>query len=223
MREILVRCLWASASLVFTCLVLNGALRAEQDAPVSLQQDRCRVERMKPTGMLLSCGTHLLSLNLTMDDISRKVYFSSDGLFHFDCPIEEMCKDQPHIAGWMILKEAWQMSRQDEEAIYQMLMLPPAVKGPQPRTEDLLPKVANSTCGTFKINVANMDGRAACYDEANTTVIAVVASGEAFGFALLFSQNNIDLGSLRDRVNRLAPTFRIERAQGDINLMQWIP
>ena len=224
MRKFVIRCVWLSMTLAFICLGTCTVLRAATDEPISLQHESCKVVRMQPTGMLLSCGMRVLSLELTMDNLSRTVRFTSDGLFHFGCPIEQMCNDQPRIAGWMILKEAWQMSRQDEDAIYQMLLLPPAVKGPQPRLEESLPKSAKSLCGTFKIDVAGMDGRAACYDgDNNATVIAVIASGEELGFAFLFSQNDTNWESLRDRVIKLAASFNIERAEGDIQLMKWIP
>mgnify|MGYP007135454951 CR=1 FL=1 len=116
------------------------------------------------------------------------------------------------------------MSRKDEDAIYETLRLPPAVKGPEPRLEELLPQSPKSACGTFELSIAGMDGLGACYNSGNTSssVIAVIISGPELGFAILFSQSTANWQSLKDKVIDLAPSFKLERAEGDAKLMQWI-
>jgi hypothetical protein len=216
-------------SRIFAVLALTlfrpcGSFGAETDQSARVGHESCTVVRMQPTGMLMGCGTRMRSLRLTMQDSSRTTRFTPDGLFHFYCPLDVMCDGRPRIDGWIILKEVWQKSSQDADAIIEMLRLPPAVRGPDSRPAELLPKTAKSACGTFSINIAGLDGRAACYDSSdkNSVIIAVIASGPELGFAILFSQINADWQTLRDKVINLAPRLKLERAEGDIELMKWL-
>jgi hypothetical protein len=217
------------AMLPLTLLSLLEPLGANTDQNAGVDRQICTIVRMQPTGMLMNCGAQVRSLQLTMEDISRTVRFTPDGLFHFNCPIDMMCDRQPRIDGWMILKEVWESSNRDEDAIVKMLRLPPAVRGPGYRgpgygAAGIPAESQKSVCGTFPINIAGMNGRAACYEGADTSpaVIAVIASGPQLGFAILFSQFDSNWKTLRDRVIELAPRFKLERAAGDIKLMKWL-
>jgi hypothetical protein len=218
------RSFWFFAILHLALLSWPIKLAAEVDANGSVGFDGCQVFRMQPTGMLAMCGMKLRALLLTLEDVSRTIRYTPDGLFHFNCPIEAMCDHQPRIDGWLIYKEPWHRSAQDETAIAESLKLQPAVRGPVSRTDDLLPESPKSACGTFPTEIAGMSGLAACYDggDKGPATIAVIVSGVELGFAILFRQSNTDLQTLREKVIGLAPRFKLERAEGDIQLLKWI-
>jgi hypothetical protein len=116
------------------------------------------------------------------------------------------------------------MSRKDDAAIYDMLRLPPAVKGPEAGSETILPQSSKSSCDTFQISLAGMAGTDACYDDSKngSATIAVIAAGLALGFAILFRQNDGDWQALHEKAFKLAIGFKIERAEDDIGLIQWM-
>lgn len=192
----------------------------EQSAKID---SNCRLIRMQPNGLLLACDQRMVSLQLKLDNVSRATRFTPDGLFHFDCPIEQMCADQPRIDGWMILQKAWLTSRQDEAAIYDALRLPPVVKGPENSSEEPLPASSQSACGTFPIYLGGLPGVGACYEGSDeSATIAIIAAAPEIGFAILFHQNSGGWQALRDSALKLSTSFKLQRAEGDIQLMQWM-
>jgi len=218
------RSFWLFAILLLPLITSSICLSSEPDASPPVGIDRCQVLRMQPTGMLVACGMKLRSLLLTIEDVSRTIRYTPDGLFHFNCPIEVMCAHQPRIDGWLIQKEAWEGSAKDETAIAEILKLQPAIRGPVPRPDDLINALPQSACGAFPIDIAGMSGFAACYHRGDKgpATITLIVSGLELGFAILFSQSNTDLQSLREKVLHLARLFKIERAEGDIQLRKWI-
>jgi hypothetical protein len=211
-------------AIALACLRPYGSLAVESDQDAIIEHSACTVLRMQPTGMLMGCGLRVLSLLLVMDDVSRQVRFTEDGAFHFICPIEQMCEGQPRIDGWIILKEAWQNSTQDEAAMKRVLQLPPAVRGPDTKPSEFSPESPNSVCGTFAITIAEMNGRGACYasDDNGSATVATIVSGPELGFAILFSQSTTNWQALQKRALDLAHSFKLERAEGDGKLLQWI-
>lgn len=192
----------------------------DQSGPVA--SENCVIVRMQPAGMLMTCPPRLRSIWLTMNALNRTLRFTPDGVFHFACPIKEMCSQQPDIYGWIITKENWRSSSQDASAIAETLQQQPAVRGPSDRPADSLPKSLDSVCGTFLLDIAGMSGRGACYKDETSATIAVIASARELGFAILFRQSDPDWESLLEKVKDFAPRFRLERSDGDIELMKWI-
>ena len=192
----------------------------DQSGPVA--SDTCRIVRMQPAGMLMTCPPRLRSIWLTMDALNRTLRFTPDGVFHFTSPIMEMCSQQPDIYGWIITKENWQSSSQDGSAIAEILQQPPAVRGPNDRAANAIPKSLDSVCGTFLLDVAGMSGRGACYKDETSATIAVIASARELGFAILFRQSDPDWESLLGKVKDVVPRFKLERSDGDIELMKWL-
>jgi hypothetical protein len=217
-----------SAWLAFVmCVTMFGssacAFAATEDVPVS--DEACTVLRMQPLGMLMGCGTRIRSLWLKFEDMSRLARFTPDGVFHFRCAIEVMCSQGLQIDGWIISKEDWQASKQDADAIVELLHKPPAVRqqgAPAPVVP--IASGATSSCGTFTIQLAGMEGRAACYDLRGTagSTVAVVVAGTELGFVILFRWSGEDSRDLRQEVVSMASRFRLERAEGDVELLKWL-
>ena len=67
-----------------------------------------------------------------------------------------------------------------------------------------------------------MTGRAACYKDETSATIAVITSGHELGFAILFRQSDSDWKDLLEKVKDFAPRFKIERSEGDIELIKWL-
>lgn len=212
-----------SSIVVIAALALSTEMArpaADQTGPVV--SETCRVVRMQPAGMLMACPPRLRSIWLTMDALNRVLRFTPDGVFHFTCPIKEICGQQPDIYGWIIIKENWESSAQDGSAIAEILQQPPAVKGPSDRPADSIPKSLDSVCGTFRLVIAGMAGRGGCYKDETSATIAVISSGSEFGLAILFRQSDTDWEKLLEKVEEFAPRFKLERSDGDIELIKWL-
>ncbi len=184
----------------------------------------CRLVSSQGASFLEHCGDRLLSFTLVLDDYRRSV--GHDGIygrFGFDCPIDLMCVGEPEISGWFIDQKGWRKSERDEKAVFEVLQRPPLLAmvwhsgGPAPQRP-------TSACGTLELRIADMPGRAVCYQRPETgqSEIAVVVADEAVGFVLLFQQRNLDWMALRDKVLRLLPRFEVERAAGDPALLKWM-
>lgn len=187
--------------------------------------EACTVLRMQPLGMLMGCGTRVRALWLKLEDVSRVARFTPDGSFHFRCAIEVMCSHGLEIDGWIISREDWQQSKQDADAIVELLHKPPAVRQPgAPAPATPIASGTKSNCGTFSIQLAGMEGRAACYDSGGPggSTVAVVVAGVELGFAILFHQNGDEPRDLREEVTSLASRFRLERSEGDVGLLKWL-
>lgn len=213
--------LWASVT--FATIFGSFVFAAPQDG--SPPVEGCTVLRMQPLGMLMGCGQRVRALWLKLDDVSRVVRFTPDGVFHFRCAIEPMCSQAVQVDGWIIVGKDWQESKQDADAIVELLQKPPAVRlpGTPARPAQIAPG-AKPDCDIFPIELAGMQGRGACYNSpgAEGNTVAVVVTGPELGFALLFRQSSGDSRNLRDEAMKLASRFRLERSEGDIELVKWL-
>jgi len=218
------RSAWLALAVCAAMLSSSGAISATTgDKPTS--EGACTILRIQPLGVLANCRTRLRALWLKFEDMSRVARFTSDGSFHFRCALDVMCVNAVQIDGWMISKEDWQESKQDADAIVELLRKPPAVRQPgAPGPAVPIAVGAKSDCGTFSIQLAGMEGRAACYDsgDAAGSTIAVVVAGTELGFAILFRRSSGDSRDLREEVVSLASRFRLEQSEGDVELLKWM-
>ena len=164
----------------------------DQSGPVA--SDTCRIVRMQPAGMLMTCPPRLRSIWLTMDALNRTLRFTPDGVFHFTSPIMEMCSQQPDIYGWIITKENWQSSSQDGSAIAEILQQPPAVRGPNDRAANAIPKSLDSVCGTFLLDVAGIEWTRSLLQRRNVSDHCGHRFGARIGFRHSFSSIGSRLG-----------------------------
>jgi len=213
-------------ALVIYAMMLSSTAAATAttgDKPTSAEA--CTVLRIQPLGMLVNCGARLRALWLKFEGMSRVARVTSDGSFHFRCVLEVMCTNTVQIDGWMISREDWQESNQDADAIVALLHKTPAVRQPgAPAPAVPIAVGAKSDCGTFSIQLAGMEGRAACYDSGGSegSTVAVVVAGAELGFAILFHRSSGDSRDLREEVVSLASRFRLERSEGDVELLKWM-
>jgi hypothetical protein len=179
------------------------------------QQPGCQLLRADGAAFVERCGDRLNSFALGLDDISRAAVRDAYGRFGFICPIELMCENKPEILGWFIDPQSWKQGAQDEWAIADLLMK---------RAWDPPPSVPKSSCDAFDAKVADMTGRAVCYEfrDIGLSVILIVAADEKTGFVLVFQQRGADWMQVRDKALQGLARFRIQRASGDSALMRWM-
>ena len=211
--------------LVGCALIVMALLASLAPSPTTAEDgDACEIVSMHPSGMLLRCGTLLKSLVLSFEDVRRQRRHDPQGVFHFVCPIDEMCDGQPRISGWMIDYGKWWASERSDAAIFELLRQPPFILRGAARPVDIAGDPLKSTCGVFDLELAGLRGQGVCYDfgeSQSTTIVAVVANDE-IGFVLLFNQRDVELTALRKAVDALLPRFKLERATGDTYLLRWM-
>jgi len=202
---------------VVHCVVAMAVVAGVSMATGALaqQQSGCQLLRADGAAFVERCGDRLNSFALVLDDISRSVGRDIHGRFGFVCPIELMCEDKPEILGWFIDQQSWKQGAQDEWAIADLLMK---------RSWDPPPSVPKSSCDAFEVKVADLTGRAVCYEfrDIGLSVILIVAADEKTGFVLIFQQRTSDWMQLRDKALQGLAKFRIQRASGDAALMRWM-
>jgi hypothetical protein len=184
--------------------------------------EACRVVNAQGSAFLKHCGDRLLSFALSLDDVRRMVTNGEYGKFDFECPIPAMCANEPEINGWFIDHKGWRRSAQDESAVFEVLRMPPvmAIAGragtppPQPK----------SLCGVTEVRVADLPGRAVCYQlpETRSSSVIVIAADADAGFILVFQQRGLDWAALRDKTLQTLPRFEIERAAADAAMLRWV-
>jgi len=186
--------------------------------------DACELASTHPAGVLLRCGLQLKSLVLAYEDVRRQRRHDPQGVFHFVCPIEEMCDGQPRISGWMIDHTKWRRSERGDAAIFELLRQPPIILRGAARPVDVASDPLKSICGVFDLELAGLSGQGVCYDfgESQSTTIVTVVSNDEIGFVLLFNQRNAELTAFRETVDALLPRFKLERASGDAYLLRWM-
>jgi len=193
--------------------------------PAEAQQpETCGIVRAHPAGVLARCGGQMKSLVLDYEDVRRQIRNDPQGVFHFVCPIEEMCESDIRLSGWMIDHTGWSKTTQDETAIFELLRKPPIILRAGAQRAEPSREPPKSTCGVFDIEIATLPAKAVCYDigENRSTTIVVVAASHEIGFVLLFNQHNIEWQALREKVQNAVPRFKLERATGDSELLRWV-
>jgi hypothetical protein len=184
----------------------------------------CDLARAHPAGLLVRCGPQIKSVLLTYDDVRRQMRSDPQGVFHYLCPIEEMCENEPRISGWMIDHARWQGIEHNDASIFELLRQPPIILRGAAKPVDIAGNPLTSTCGVFEVELAGLPTLAVCYDfgESKSTSIVAVASNHEIGFVVLFNQHNADATALREKVRTLLPRFKLERASGDSDLLRWL-
>jgi hypothetical protein len=193
--------------------------------PVAGQgREVCDVARAHPAGLLVRCGSQLRSLVLSYEDIRRQIRSDPQGVFHFVCPIDEMCDGEPRISGWMIDHARWQGAEHSDASIFELLRQPPIILRGAARPVDVASDPLKSTCGMFDLELAGLATQAVCYDfgESKSSTIVAVAANHEIGFVLLFNQHSVEAPALREKVLALLPRFKLERAAGDSDLLRWL-
>src|SRR5207244_3356215 len=147
---------------------------------------------------------------LSFDDIKRSTPVSGDlhGRFSFKCPIDVMCADEPEIYGWFIEPRIWQQSNKNAKAVIDLLQKKLSYGGPMEHLESL--------CETFDIQIAGIDGRAACLQVPQLSAIVAVAADADVGFILVFHQHDLSWMALRDKVQHILPRFRSEEHTSEL-------
>jgi len=212
-------------SLLWRVLVAVALLISLAPNPTSAESgDACELVSAHPSGLLLRCGSLLKSLVLSFEDIRRLRRHDPQGVFHFVCPIDEMCDGQPRISGWMIDHTKWRRGERSDAAIFELLRQPPIILRGAAQPVDTASDPLKSTCGVYELELAGLRGHGVCYDfgESQSTTIVAVVSNDEIGFVLLFNQRDVELTALREKVDMLLPRFKLERATGDAYLMRWM-
>ena len=179
----------------------------------------CQFVRRERSGFVEACGTQLRAFFVDAG-AKRKPVLGLEGLFSFECPIDQMCVDEPRISGGFIDPKVWFDSAKDERAIYQTLMSLPFGNGW--RASDGRP-VPDLACSPFDVSVDGLSGRAVCFEGADlkgAAVVLVAADGQ-MGFVLNFCQPGQTSAALREKAIELIARFKIERATGDVALLKW--
>src|SRR5262245_56400419 len=143
---------WASVATVATHV-------AAEDEPA------CRVLRSIGASFLEKCGDKLNSFSLSLNDISRAVARDVNGRLGLGGPIELMCVGKPEIVGWFLDLKRWKQGGQDEAAIAELLL---------EQVWHPAQSVPESSCGVMDVKVADMQGRAVCYDLRDVSFSATV-------------------------------------------------
>jgi hypothetical protein len=212
-------------SLARLVLVAVALIISLAPGPIAAESgDACELVSTHPAGVLLRCGSQLKSLVIAYEDVRRQRRHDPQGVFHFVCPIEEMCDGQPRISGWMIDHTKWRTSERNDAAVFELLRQPPIILRGAAKPVDIASDPLKSTCGVFDLELAGLRGQGVCYDfgESQSTTIVAVVSNDEIGFVLLFNQRNAELTPLRETVDALLPRFKLERASGDAYLMRWM-
>ena len=209
------------------CGLLGFAALVALAAPAAAAaEDRevCDVTRAHPAGLLVKCGAQIKSVVLSYDDIRRQLRSDPQGVFHYVCPIEEMCESEPRISGWMIDHARWQNTEHSDASIFELLRQPPIILRRAAKPLDAAGDPLKSTCGVLELELAGLPAQAVCYDfgESNSTSIVAVAANHEIGFVVLFNQHNVDAAALQEKVRTLLPRFKLERASGDADLLRWL-
>lgn len=220
MRRLAIR---MAAFAALTMLTVGAHAQSAQEPPE--RQPGCSVLGLRPDAVLQQCGDKVRSVSLSMKDISRVVSLDgASGAMVFVCPVQQLCGGEPSISGWLIDPRRWTRSPRDEDALFGLLLTPPAViarRGRNPWSDQPHPK---ASCEMFDIQIAGLSGRAVCYiaeDQKSAGLFAVVANEEV-GFVMAFRGEDPDTQALREKVLTVLPKFQIEVATGDYGLLRWM-
>jgi hypothetical protein len=202
------------ATLFVGLLVVPRASGEEHD-----DQQSCWIMRTVAASFIRRCGNKLFSFGLSIDEIRRMPGGDGRGRFGFACPIDLMCSDEPDIIGWFIDPAIWLQSERDESALLDILN---SASGGLQRGP--LPPRPQPSCAVFDATVADLQGKAVCYDfpEARSSWVVVVIADDTVGFTLIFQQPKVDTVGLRDKVKQILSRATVERAAGDVGLMRWM-
>jgi hypothetical protein len=173
----------------------------------------CHRLRSYGGSFLEQCGDQLRSFTLSYDDYKRTPGNDLHSRFYFACEIELMCLNDPEISGRFVDPKEWRQSTQDDRTLFDLLS--PNIEGGQR-------EAPRSVCGIFGVEVGGMAGSAICYQTSEASGIAIVATAADVGFVLYFQQRNLGWAALRDKVLRMLPMFKVERASGDAALLRWM-
>jgi hypothetical protein len=209
--------------------VVIGLMSAATLSNASAQESKCRMMSAHGASVLEECGKQLNSFSLSLSEnklslIRREVERDVHGRFTFSCPMELMCGNEPLTGGFFIAAESWQKSSKDEQAIYQALQRAPLMAMSWSRRGGPPPEMPTPACPLFDVSVDGMLGRAVCFDdlEAKAASVIIVAADDHVGFLLSFYQHDQSANVLRDKVLKMLPRFKIERATGDVGLLEWM-
>ena len=187
----------------------------------------CAILVVRPDAVLLNCGDRVRSINLAMKDISRTAApdMNSGGIA-FICPVDQMCKGEPQIGGWLIDPRRWTRSERDAATLFSLLLTPPALMARRGRNpwSDTPPPTPKASCEIFDIQIAGLPGRAVCYeaeDQKSAGLFAVVADEEV-GFVMGFQSRELDDKALRAKAMTMLPGLVLETATGDAGLLRWM-
>jgi len=184
-------------------------------APVAAQDEQsCKIVKGFNTAYLELCGDQLRSFTLRLWDVRRPIEGIGYAPFRFSCAIEPMCKGEPDIYGWFIDQRLWLKTAQDEAAVFRLLQRGPVRPADRP----------TPVCDVFDVKLADMPGRAVCYEipALGFSAIVVVVADEDAGFVLIFQDRTSDWTTLRDNALQKLQRFEILRASGDAALLRWL-
>jgi hypothetical protein len=212
LRIVLSRRLFEAFAVLAICLAaLRGADAPAQDNPEPGAGSACQILRIVTASILERCGERLRSLTLSINEIRYAARPLDQTTFLLGCPIEPMCADEPHIIGWFMTPGPWQASDRGEPEVSEVL-----------RSRPQAPSFP--VCEAFDVKVADLAGRAVCYQFPDTgmAAIGVVVADDQTGLVLVFEKKTPDWAALRDQVLEKLPLFQARRASGDAGLIRWM-
>jgi hypothetical protein len=213
------------ALAIIACLISVASF-----SNASAQEPACRLVSASGANFVEECGKQLHSFSLSLSEsklglsgIKREVGRDLHGRFSFRCPVEPMCENEPTIDGFFIEPAKWLSSSRDEQAIFQVMRSVPLMAISFSFPGGAPPPMPAAACPAFDVSIGNMNGRAVCFDSANSkggSVVMVVADDHVW-FLLSFDQRDKPAIALKDKVLEMLPLFEIERASGEAGLRKW--
>jgi hypothetical protein len=187
---------------------------AEDGPPV------CQFVGVRDAGLLLLCGHRLNGYILVLEDVRRQPFNDMPGRFAFRCVLAPMCAEEPNIGGFFIDPRTWSDSPKDDRTMLDILerhgLVPAAAPG---ATAGARPPVA---CAVFDVTVAELPGKATCFDVADGSAVVVIAGDDQVAVVLSFFQRQQTPGAMREKALEMIPRFTMSRPTGDAGLLRWL-